>query len=156
VLPTVCVCAIEQCIRKPHFDDYPHGVQPHCDCRKTDLLISRLSLRIQCHLVDHIFVHTDKMKEELLRSASNRNFAAKVHAFNEGLKRVQDLKFELIGNLDADISFLPQMAVWRRGNYGGGGNRRQSWMRRFSVPLCLGLGEATRSCPRRRCHRVER
>ena len=35
----------------------------------------------------------------------DRNFAAKVHAFNEGLQRVQDLKFELIGNLDGDISF---------------------------------------------------
>jgi glycosyltransferase involved in cell wall biosynthesis len=35
----------------------------------------------------------------------DRNFAAKVHAFNEGLRRVQDLKLELIGNLDADISF---------------------------------------------------
>jgi glycosyltransferase involved in cell wall biosynthesis len=34
-----------------------------------------------------------------------RNFAAKVHAFNEGLQRVQSLRFELIGNLDADISF---------------------------------------------------
>jgi poly-beta-1,6-N-acetyl-D-glucosamine synthase len=37
----------------------------------------------------------------------DRNFAGKVHAFNEGLERVQDLKFELIGNLDADISFEP-------------------------------------------------
>lgn len=37
----------------------------------------------------------------------DRNFAAKVHAFNEGLKRVQDLKFDLIGNLDGDISFGP-------------------------------------------------
>ncbi len=37
----------------------------------------------------------------------DRNFAAKVYAFNEGLERVQDLKFELIGNLDADISFGP-------------------------------------------------
>lgn len=36
---------------------------------------------------------------------TDRNFAGKVNAFNEGLQRVQDLKFELIGNLDADISF---------------------------------------------------
>lgn len=35
----------------------------------------------------------------------DRNFAAKVHAFNEGLQRVQGLNFDLIGNLDADISF---------------------------------------------------
>ena len=36
-----------------------------------------------------------------------RNFAGKVHAFNEGLQRVQDLKFDLVANLDADISFGP-------------------------------------------------
>jgi len=34
-----------------------------------------------------------------------RNFAAKVHAFNEGLQRVKDVKYELVGNLDGDISF---------------------------------------------------
>ncbi len=35
----------------------------------------------------------------------NRNFAGKVYAFNDGLERLRSLKFELIGNLDADISF---------------------------------------------------
>ena len=38
---------------------------------------------------------------------SDRNFAAKVHAFNVGYQRVQSLQVELIGNLDADISFRP-------------------------------------------------
>jgi biofilm PGA synthesis N-glycosyltransferase PgaC len=37
----------------------------------------------------------------------DRNFAGKVHAFNAGLERIQSLEFELIGNLDADISFGP-------------------------------------------------
>ena len=37
----------------------------------------------------------------------NRNFAAKVHAFNAGFERVHSLEFEAIGNLDADISFGP-------------------------------------------------
>jgi poly-beta-1,6-N-acetyl-D-glucosamine synthase len=36
-----------------------------------------------------------------------RNFAAKVHAFNTGLDRVKSLQFEAIGNLDADVSFGP-------------------------------------------------
>lgn len=36
-----------------------------------------------------------------------RNFAGKVSAFNEGLKRVDGLPYDLIGNLDADISFGP-------------------------------------------------
>jgi len=36
-----------------------------------------------------------------------RSFADKVHAFNAGLERVQSLPFEVIGNLDADLSFDP-------------------------------------------------
>ena len=34
-----------------------------------------------------------------------RNFAAKVHAFNAGQERVKDLEYQVIGNLDGDISF---------------------------------------------------
>ncbi|HEV2318107.1 MAG TPA: glycosyltransferase family 2 protein [Verrucomicrobiae bacterium] len=37
----------------------------------------------------------------------NHNFAGKVHAFNAGLERVRSLKFDVIGNLDADLSFEP-------------------------------------------------
>jgi poly-beta-1,6-N-acetyl-D-glucosamine synthase len=33
-----------------------------------------------------------------------RNFAAKVQAFNAGLERVKDLPYELVGNLDSDVS----------------------------------------------------
>lgn len=36
-----------------------------------------------------------------------RHFAGKVVAFNAGYERVKDLPFEIIGNLDADISFDP-------------------------------------------------
>ncbi len=35
----------------------------------------------------------------------DRSFAAKVQAFNAGYERVEGLPFEVIGNLDADISF---------------------------------------------------
>jgi glycosyltransferase involved in cell wall biosynthesis len=34
-----------------------------------------------------------------------RSFAAKVHSFNAGYARVKDLDYDVIGNLDADISF---------------------------------------------------
>ena len=46
---------------------------------------------------------------ELVRlpQRQNRNFAAKVHAFNAGFERVHSMEFEAIGNLDADISFGP-------------------------------------------------
>jgi glycosyltransferase involved in cell wall biosynthesis len=37
----------------------------------------------------------------------DRNFGAKVQAFNAGLERVRSLPFDIIGNLDADVSFEP-------------------------------------------------
>jgi glycosyltransferase involved in cell wall biosynthesis len=46
---------------------------------------------------------------ELVQRAQSldRSFAAKVHAFNAGFGRVSSLPFEVIGNLDADLSFDP-------------------------------------------------
>ena len=48
---------------------------------------------------------------ELVRRPSrpNRDFAGKVHAFNAGMERLKDLQVDLIGNLDADISFGPDL-----------------------------------------------
>jgi biofilm PGA synthesis N-glycosyltransferase PgaC len=40
-----------------------------------------------------------------LRETRARNFAAKVQAFNAGLARVQGLTYDVIGSLDADMSF---------------------------------------------------
>jgi len=37
----------------------------------------------------------------------DRNFAGKVYAFNAGLERISSLPFDVVGNLDADISFEP-------------------------------------------------
>ena len=44
---------------------------------------------------------------ELLRMPERRerHFAGKVHAFNAGYARAKDLNPEVIGNLDADVSF---------------------------------------------------
>jgi glycosyltransferase involved in cell wall biosynthesis len=39
------------------------------------------------------------------RRREDRSFGAKVHSFNAGFQRVKHLPFEVIGNLDADISF---------------------------------------------------
>lgn len=46
---------------------------------------------------------------ELVRrpQRSDRSFARKVHAFNVGLEHVSSLQVEIIGNLDADLSFEP-------------------------------------------------
>ncbi len=35
----------------------------------------------------------------------DREFAAKVHCFNSGYERIKDLPYDIIGSLDADISF---------------------------------------------------
>ncbi len=37
----------------------------------------------------------------------DRSFAAKVHAFNAGFEVIRSLPFDVIGNLDADLSFDP-------------------------------------------------
>ena len=37
----------------------------------------------------------------------DRSFAAKVHAFNAGFEKVKNLDYEVIGNLDSDVSFDP-------------------------------------------------
>lgn len=44
---------------------------------------------------------------ELIRMPERRerHFAAKVHAFNAGYERVKDLDFDILGNVDADVSF---------------------------------------------------
>jgi poly-beta-1,6-N-acetyl-D-glucosamine synthase len=38
---------------------------------------------------------------------ADRSFAGKAHAVNAGLEQVRDLDFEVMGNLDADVSFDP-------------------------------------------------
>jgi len=44
---------------------------------------------------------------QLLRrnQRADRNFAGKVYAFKAGLEQVQSIDYEIIGNLDADVSF---------------------------------------------------
>ncbi len=46
---------------------------------------------------------------ELVRMPDRRDrqFAAKAHAFNAGCARLKDVPFDIIGNLDADITFDP-------------------------------------------------
>ena len=47
---------------------------------------------------------------ELVRMPERRerHFAGKVYAFNAGYNRVKDLDVDIIGNLDADVSFEPE------------------------------------------------
>jgi glycosyltransferase involved in cell wall biosynthesis len=41
------------------------------------------------------------------RQDGDRNFASKAHAVNAGLERTNRFQFEILGNLDADVSFVP-------------------------------------------------
>lgn len=50
----------------------------------------------------HPFIEVIKLKRD-----NQRSFARKAHAFAEGLKIVEELPFEFIGNVDADMSFAP-------------------------------------------------
>lgn len=40
---------------------------------------------------------------------TDRNFASKVFSFNAGYERVRDVQYDIIGNLDADLSFEKDM-----------------------------------------------
>jgi glycosyltransferase involved in cell wall biosynthesis len=56
---------------------------------------------------------------ELSRSPEriDRSFAGKVHAFNAGLERARSLEFDVIGNLDADLSFDPEYLEFLIGKF---------------------------------------
>lgn len=56
---------------------------------------------------------------ELVRlpERKERNFAAKVNAFNAGYERVKHLSFEVIGNLDADVSFDEDYLAYLLGKF---------------------------------------
>ena len=52
------------------------------------------------YLTDHAWIQLIRMPER-----RERDFAGKVNAFNAGYARVRDLKYDVVGNLDADVSF---------------------------------------------------
>jgi glycosyltransferase involved in cell wall biosynthesis len=48
---------------------------------------------------------------------SERHFAAKVRAFNKGYEKLKGLSYDIIGNLDADISFVPDFFEFLLGKF---------------------------------------
>jgi poly-beta-1,6-N-acetyl-D-glucosamine synthase len=54
------------------------------------------------YLAAHPWIELVRMPER-----KERHFAGKVHAFNAGYARVKTLDFDIVGNLDADVSFEP-------------------------------------------------
>lgn len=61
----------------------------------TDEIVERYATR-------HSWIELVRMPER-----RERHFAGKVHAFNAGYDRVKHLAFEVVGNLDGDVSFEP-------------------------------------------------
>src|ERR1700690_1231061 len=62
----------------------------------TDEIVSR-------YTSDHDWIELLRMPER-----KERHFAGKVYAFNAGYARVKDLQPDVVGNLDADVSFEPE------------------------------------------------
>jgi len=60
---------------------------------KTPEIISR-------YLGQHLWIEMVQLPQR-----RDRSFAAKVHSFNAGYQKAKGLQYEIIGNLDADISF---------------------------------------------------
>jgi glycosyltransferase involved in cell wall biosynthesis len=55
---------------------------------------------VQKYLPDHPRIELVRMPDRV-----SRDFASKVHAFNAGYSRVRDVDYEVIGSLDADVTF---------------------------------------------------
>lgn len=58
---------------------------------------------VRKYVKQHPWIELVRMPER-----KERHFAGKVYAFNAGYERVKDLDPDIIGNLDADVSFEPQ------------------------------------------------
>jgi glycosyltransferase involved in cell wall biosynthesis len=54
------------------------------------------------YLAKHHWMELIRMTEH-----ADRHFAAKVRSFNTGMERLQSTEYDIIGNIDADISFEP-------------------------------------------------
>ena len=67
---------------------------------------------VAMYLNDHPWIELIRRPERL-----NRSFAGKVHAFNAGWERVRSLEFDVIGNLDADVSFDPDYFEFLLGKF---------------------------------------
>jgi glycosyltransferase involved in cell wall biosynthesis len=72
---------------------------------RTDEIVSRYS-------TGHPWIELLRMPEH-----KDRNFAAKVHCFNLGYKKIRQRQFDIIGNLDADITFGPDYFEYLLGKF---------------------------------------
>ena len=64
------------------------------------------------HLPKHPWIELLKMPGHQLR-----NFASKVYCFNAGYEKIKQLPYDIIGNLDADITFEPDYFEFLLGKF---------------------------------------
>jgi biofilm PGA synthesis N-glycosyltransferase PgaC len=64
------------------------------------------------YAAEHRWIEFVRMQEH-----RDRNFAAKVACFNAGYERIRNLNYDVIGNLDADISFEPDYFEFLLGKF---------------------------------------
>lgn len=64
------------------------------------------------YVAEHPWIELLRMPER-----NERHFAGKVHAFNAGYSKVTSLEYEIIGSLDADLSFAPEYFEFLLGRF---------------------------------------
>jgi len=72
----------------------------------TDEIVSK-------YATDHPWIELVRMSER-----RERHFAGKVHAFEAGYAKIQDISYDVIGNLDADITFDEEYAEFLLRKFG--------------------------------------
>jgi glycosyltransferase involved in cell wall biosynthesis len=72
---------------------------------RTDEIVKR-------HASKHDWIDLLRMPER-----ADRQFAAKAHAFNAGYARLKHLAYDIVGNLDADITFEPDYLEFLLGKF---------------------------------------
>lgn len=67
---------------------------------------------VRRHAANHSFIELVRMPER-----RDRQFAAKAHAFNAGFAKLKDGTYDVVGNLDADITFEPDYFEFLLGKF---------------------------------------
>ena len=67
---------------------------------------------VRSYLADHSWIEMVQ-----LPTRRDRTFAAKVHAFNAGFERIKNVDYEVVGNLDADVSFTEDYLEFLLGKF---------------------------------------
>jgi len=83
------------------------------------LIVSDGSTDRTDQIVNKFISENPWMKLIRLPEHRDRQFAAKVGAFNAGYEKVKGLDYDIIGNLDADISFDPDYFQFLIGKFAG-------------------------------------